>query len=245
LAVTGNRRRALLLVAGLLGGVSPAAAQPECDPCAIGTLFETASEEAEALRAAIQQQTAALAAPRSRVVFPPDAQRVADGTVSGVGEEVDRLLADSAVHIVLTHGPVAAAAVRSRLGERPLPKPVIAAFVLDAEAGGFPIETNEAGERVSGEANFAYLTFPTDPGEIVRLREVTPFRRLTYLMDQGLLTAAPDIEAQLRRDMLEAGVEGSFVGVGASASEALAAPPPAAAAVYVTPLSELCPVGLD
>ncbi len=228
----------------LIGG-SPALAQPDCDPCTIGTLFESPSEAAEALRTAVQQEVEDLAAPRFRVVFPEGARRIADGTASGVGEAVDRLLADPAVHIVLTHGPIAAAAVRARLGETPLPKPVIAAFVLDAEAGDFPIQTNEAGERVSGVENFAYLTFPTDPGEIARLREVVPFGRLTYLMDRGLLAAAPDIEAQLRQNMEEAGIEGRFVGVGASASEALAALPPDTEAVYVTPLPELLPGEFD
>ena len=122
---------------------------------------------------------------------------MADWTLEGVRDAVEALLADPGVDIVLTYGPVSSSHAINRGG---LPKPVVAAFVLDPEAQGFPLETTAAGERVSGVPNLAYITFTGDrTDEIRRLREVAPFRRLTYLTNEALLAAVPVLETNLRR----------------------------------------------
>jgi len=228
-----------LLLAAVLPAGSPtrAHAQPDCDPCSIGIVFDGPFAENDALRAVIEREITELASPRSRVVFPSSARRVADWTRAGVRGAVEALLGDPDVHILLTSGPLGSAHAATRTG---LPKPVVAAFVLDPQAQGFGVETNAAGERISGTPNLAYITFSGDPAADIRqLQEVAPFRRLTYLVSEVLLTVNPAMEETLRAGMREAGGEATVVPVGASVEEALRALAPDSEAVYVTPLAHL------
>ena len=233
--MVGSRRCG---VVGLLAaGADAARAQMTCDPCAVGVVFDGPWERNDELRAGFEEEIAALAAPRFTIVFPAEARRVADWTLAGARAAVEALLADPGVDVVLTYGPVSSSHAIDRGG---LPKPVVAAFVLDPEAQGFPLETTAAGERVSGVPNLAYVTFTGDRAdEIRRLQEVAPFRRLTYLVNEALLAAVPVLETNLRLGLLEVGAEAEIVGVGASIDAALAALPPAGEAVYVTPLMQL------
>ena len=229
--------RALLALVLLAGAAIPARAQMTCDPCAVGVVFDGPWARNDELRAGFEEEIAALAAPRHTVVFPAGARRVADWTLEGARAAVEALLADPGVDIVLTYGPVSSSHAINRAG---LPKPVVAAFVLDPEAQGFPLETTAAGERVSGVPNLAYITFTGDrTDEIGRLREVVPFDRLTYLANEALLAAVPVLEANLRRGMRQVGGEAAIVRVGTSIDAALAALPPETEAVYVTPLTQL------
>ncbi len=231
--VVGLLSAAVLLAAG----ADAARAQMTCDPCAVGVVFDGPWARNDELRAGFEEEIAALAAPRFTVEFPAGARRVADWTAAGARAAVEALLADPDVDVVLTYGPVSSSHAIDRGG---LPKPVVAAFVLDPEAQGFPLETTAAGERVSGVPNLAYVTFTGDRAdEIRRLQEVAPFRRLTYLVNEALLAAVPVLETNLRLGLLEAGAEAEIVGVGASIDAALAALPPAGEAVYVTPLMQL------
>ena len=238
----GNRRRVagvLLAAVLLVGAAGPARAQMTCDPCAVGVVFDGPWDLNAELRAGFEQEIAALAAPRFTVVFPAAAQRVADWTLDGVRAAVEALLADPDVDVVLTYGPVSSSHAINRGG---LPKPVVGTFVLDPEAQGFPIETTAAGERVSGVPNLSYITFTGDrTDEIRRLREVAPFRRLTYLANEALLAAVPVLEANLRRGMEQVGGEAEIVRVGTSIDAALAA----TEAVYLTPLPQLPPGEFD
>ena len=239
--MVGSRRCGVvgLLAAAVLlaAGADAARAQMTCDPCAVGVVFDGPWERNDELRAGFEEEIAALAAPRFTIVFPAEARRVADWTLEGARAAVEALLADPDVDVVLTYGPVSSSHAIDRGG---LPKPVVAAFVLDPEAQGFPLETTAAGERVSGVPNLAYVTFTGDRAdEIRRLQEVAPFRRLTYLVNEALLAAVPVLETNLRLGLLEVGAEAEIVGVGASIDAALAALPPAGEAVYVTPLMQL------
>ncbi len=239
----GYRAGAAIGIAGVLlfGAAGRADAQMTCDPCVVGTVADGPWEGTAAMRSRIEAEVRALAAPRFEVVFPASAQRTADWTPEAARSAVEDLLADPAVDIALTFGPLGSAhAMRS--GE--LPKPVIALFVLDPEAQGFPIESNDAGERVSGRTNLAYLTFTRDVvEEIGALREVVPFERLTYLASEALLLANPGMEENLLRGMPQAGGEAVIVRMGDSVPEALDALPPDTDAVYVTPLPQLSSEG--
>ena len=227
-----------LLTAVLLGAVAGRAeAQPACDPCVVGTIFDGPWEGNGAMRARVEAEVRALVAPRFRVEFPETAQRIADWTVEAARAAVEDLLAAPEVDLVLTFGPVGST---HAMNQEELPKPVIAAFVLDPEGQGFPIETNPAGERVSGRGNLAYITFRRDAvEEIAALREVVPFERLTYLASEALLLANPAMEENFRRWMREVGGEAFIVRVGDSAAAALDALPSDAEAVYITPLPQL------
>ena len=233
----------LLTVTLLAAAVDSAQAQMSCDPCSVGVVFDGPWERNDEMRIGFEEEIATLAAPRFRVVFAAAARRVGDWTLEGSRSAVEALLADPEVDIVLTYGPVASSHAIARGG---LPKPVVATFVLDPEAQGFPIEMTATGERVSGVPNLAYITFTGDPtDEIRRLQEVVPFRRLTYLVNEALLAAVPVLETNLRRGMQQVGGEADIVRVGTSVDAALAALPPQTEAVYVTPMTQLPPGEFD
>ena len=212
-----------------------------CDPCAVGVVFDGPWDRNRELRASFEPEIVSLAAPRFTVSFPAGARRVADWTLPGAREEVEALLADSAVDIVLTVGPLSSAhAILREESRGELPKPVIATFVIDPEAQGFPIEANDAGERTSGRANLSYLTFTRDAAEeIRRLREVVPFDHPAFLVQESLLAATPALEETLPRAIAAIGGNSDILRVGASAKDALAALPAAVDAVYLTPLPQL------
>lgn len=225
----------LILAAG--PAAAPAGAQIQCDPCGVGVVFDGPWERNQAAQAGLEEEISALAAPGFNVVFPSSAQRTGDWTLAGTQSAVEALLANPAVHIVLTYGPVASSYAA---GRDQLPKPVVAAFVLDPQAQGFPIQAGAAGERASGSANLAYVTFAGDwKDEIRRLQEIVPFQRLTYLVHDELLASVPALADNLGRRLKQASIEAAFVPVGTSADTALAALPPETEAVYVTPLRQL------
>ena len=225
----------LILAAG--PAAAPAGAQIHCDPCGVGVVFDGPWERNPQAQASLEEEIPPLAAPGFRVVFPSAAQRTGDWTLGGVQSAIEALLADPAVHIVLTYGPVASSYAA---GRDQLPKPVVAAFVLDPQAQGFPIRAGAAGERVSGSPNLAYVTFAGDwKEEIRRLQEIVPFQRLTYLVHDELLASVPALADNLGQRLKQANIEAAFVPVGTSAEPALAALPPETEAVYVTPLRQL------
>ncbi len=175
--------------------------------------------------------------------FPEDKRIESDFTLAGVSRAVDALLADPDVDFVLTLGPVASAHV-CRLG--PLDKPVVAAFVLDPDVEGIPVSRNAQGVRVSGVRNLSYITFPSDfPRALRRFAEITPFRKLAFLGNEGLMQAIPELGANLRQETRDLNVELTVVMVGGSVGEALAAIPEDADAVYVVPLLQLPPGEFD
>ncbi len=244
--VKGNPRRvagALMAVTLLAAGGSAAQTPMGCEPCAIGVVFDGPWERNEEMRAGLEEEITELAAPRFTVSFPAGARRVSDWTLRGARAAVEDLLRDPEVDIVLTWGPVSSTVAITRGGP---PKPVVAAFVLDPEAQGFPLQPGADGERISGVPNLAYITFTGDPVyELGRLREVAPFSRLTWLTSEALIAAAPALETSLRRMARELGAEAEIVRVGASVDAALEALPRATGAVYVTPMTQLSPGEFD
>lgn len=229
-------------IAGVLGA-TPALAQISCDPCVVGLVFDGPWERNTEFQADFEREIRALASPRFTVEFPAEKARTADWTPEGAREAVEALLADPEVALILTSGPVASsqAARRGRL-----PKPVVASFVFSPEALGFPLVTNDDGERVSGVPNLSYLTFTGDPvGEFRRLREIAPFDRLAYLVHDAMLAANPALGPNLEREARRLGFALEVVGVGSSAEAAVAAIPSDADAVYLAPLPQLPPGGFE
>ena len=241
----GNRLRVaagLLAATALAASAAPARAQMTCDPCIIGIALDGAWARNDEVHLGLEQGIGALVGPSFTVVFPAEKRRVADWTVAGARRVVDALLADPAVDLVLTSGPLVSSQV---VGRGDLEKPVVATFVLDPEAQGFPLATTADGERVSGTPNLSYLTFSGDPSdELRRFRELAPFTRLTYVGHDELLAAVP-LEAGLRRSAAELGIEVATVRLGGSVDAAIAAIPPDAEAVYLSPLRQLPPGDFD
>jgi len=146
---------------------------------------------------------------------------------------VDSLLADSDVDIVLTVGPIGSAYV-CRLGR--LPKPVIAAFVFDAEVQGLPFENGTSGVR-----NLTYVSFPsTFRADVEAFREVVNFDTLTVLATDGLVEAAPELMQNAREELEGVGVDVEVVRVASTLDDALPQIE-GAEAVFVFPLMQLHP----
>lgn len=237
--------RVVLLCAVIVLGVAmpPSAAAAQTSTVRIGMIFDGPWDRNSELRHTFESEIRALIRDEFDLRFPDELLIEADFTLPGVARAVDRLLADQAVDVLLTLGPVASTYV-GRLAE--LPKPVIAAFVLNPELQGLPVEPDAEGLRVSGRRNLSYVTFGSDfPAAIMKFRELVPFRELTLLNTQALLDAIPELSENLRQQTAPLNLELRTVGVGASADEALAALQPDAEAVYVTPLLQLAPSEFD
>ena len=242
----GDARRVaavLLAAAALATPARPATAQMTCAPCVIGIVADGPGDGTDDMQRRFAHEIADLLGPRFAVILPAEKRRVADWTVDGTRRAVDALLADPDVDLVLTAGPVSSSQI---VGRGVPPKPVVSAFVLDPESQGFPIVRNADGVRVSGVSNLNYVAFSADHSEeIRRFRQVAPFARLAYLVNETLLAATPVMGTNLRRRAAALGIEAEIIGVGSSLEAAIAAIPAGAEAVYVTPLTQLPPGDFD
>ena len=240
------QRFAVAVVMMLSASAAPVRAQMACAPCVVGIVLDGAWERNDEMLRALRREVVALTAPQFEVVLPTGKRRVADSTPYGVRRALEASLADPEVDLVLTAGPVATAWAGRRSS---LPKPVIGAFVFDPVLQRLPIAVSPAGERTSGRPNLSYVTFSNDSTEEMRqFRRVASFTRLAVLAGGPLLDVVDGFETRLqsalaRTDPGGAAVE--IVRVRSSAAEALATIPPAADAVYVTPLMHLPAEELD
>ena len=236
----GRARLAMVALAVLAPPVGHAHAQIACTPCVVGTALDGGWERNREMLETFERQVVALAEPQFEVVFPAAKRRVADATADGVRRAVEASLADPEVDLVLAVGPVATVWA-GRRGD--LPKPVIGAFAIDPGLQGLPTATSAGGERVSGRSNLSYVTFSSDAAEEIRqFRRVASFTRLTVLAGAPLLEAVDGFGERLQSRLARidpGGAAVDVVAVRATAAEALAAIPPGAEAIYVTPLLHL------
>ena len=240
---SGWRRVFAISALGLLMASSTALAQMTCDPCRIGVVLDGEWERNDEVRSVFESEILALIGDDFDVRFPESKRLLGDFSASGVASAVDQLMNDQDVDLVVTMGPVASTHA-GRLGAPP--KPVVATFVIDPEVQGLPVVTDAQGDRVSGVPNLSYITYPSDIEEnILRLREITPFQRLTLLTSEGLSEAVPELQVNLLRRTEPMDVDVSAVSVGTSVDAAIAAIPDDADAVYVYPLIQLPPGDLD
>lgn len=157
--------------------------------------------------------------------------RLGDWTLDGISQAVDSLLADPEVDIVLTVGPIGSA-YACRL--EAIPKPVIAAFVFDAEVQGLPQVNGTSGVR-----NLAYVSFPsTLRADVQSFLEVVDFDTLTILATDGLIEAAPELVSNTAEELSGLGVEVEIVRVANTLDDVLPQIENAEA-VFVFPLMQL------
>ena len=220
-----------------------ATAQMACDPCTVGVVLDGSWERNDELRGIFEGEVLDLVGDDLDIRFPEDKRHLADWSLAGVASAVDGLMGDPDVAMILTMGPVAST-YAARL--EAFAKPLVAVFVIDPEVQGIPTATNDQGERVSGVTNLNYVTFPADIEQNVRrLREITPFQRLTFLTSEGLAEAVPELEANLLKGVEAVDIDPTAVRVGTSVEEAIAAIPEDADAIYVFPLIQLPPGEFD
>ncbi|MCA9728142.1 MAG: TolC family protein, partial [Candidatus Eisenbacteria bacterium] len=152
---------------------------------------------------------------------------------------LDRLLANPDVDLILALGPLASmeAGRRGRLTH-----PVVAPFVLDAEAQGIP----RTEQGTSGVPGLTYLESPAVfARDLSAFHEIVSFRHFAFVANRSLLEAVPGIATRLRESVQPMGIDVTIVPAAGTAKDVLALIPPDADAVYVVPLIELLPGEFD
>lgn len=191
-----------------------------------GMVIDGPSSYNSSFRPLLQNQIRDLLGSEFDARFPDDKQVVADWTRSGIDTALQRLLDDPEVDLVLTVGAIASQ-VAAEFG--PLPKPVVAPFVLDAEFQGLPMVNGASGVR-----NLTYVGYPTATlNDLEAFREVVPFDHLAILVERAYLRAVPGMRRGTEQALAQLGIRGTIVDVGPSIDLALGAVPPDVDAVFV------------
>lgn len=169
----------------------------------------------------------------------PDAMIIeADSTREGVNDKIDSLLDNPECNLIITLGLIGSTEALKR---QDLPKPVIAPLVYDAELQKAP------GDGVtSGVKNLYYINLgiPIDQ-EIINFRKLTPFKRLTVLMDKREIDGVPVIAKLTSYLANEHSMRVKMIPVDNSAARALEQIPADAEAVLVGTLWQLDDAEID
>lgn len=175
-----------------------------------------------------REETLALTRGEFEVRFPEAMRRTADWSGDGVRAALDAALADPEVEVVLALGILASHFAGHT---DPLPKPVIAPFVIDAEMQQFP----QAGRR-----NLAYITERLDfARELEVFREVVHYKKLACLGNRNFIDAVPQLALSIAGVLSAQESVVALVVVGDDLDAALKAIPEDADAVYVAPMLHL------
>jgi outer membrane protein TolC len=207
-------------------------------PAHVGIVLDGASAFTDSMRVGFEREIAGFFGADSLVDFPQQYRLAADWTPGGAGAAIDRLLGERGVDLVLTLGPIGSHELAHR---RDLPKPAIAALIIDAALQELPVS-----EGASGVRNLNYVDVAFTTGRTVEVfHDIVPYHRLAVLLHPGVLGAIPRLGDRGRELAAAVKAEVTFVPVRTSAAEALAAVPTGADAVYLGGLEELPPAGFD
>jgi outer membrane protein TolC len=204
----------------------------------VGVVLDGSSEFNTAVLTEFQREITAFFGTERAIEFPPRAILEADWTAAGTGNAIDRLLADPGVDIVIALGAIGSNELAHR---KTLPKPAIAALIVDPELQDLPREAATSGVRNLSYVNVAYSATRT----LTLFHELVPFRKLAVLIHPGLLSALPGVRQRASAIGQSFGASIEFVPVTSSAAEVLRGVPEGTDAVYLTPLAQLPTVGVD
>lgn len=200
-------------------------------PVQIGLVFDDPFLR-DGLRARFRDAITELTAGQFEVRFPDAFQLDGKGSMQGIERAVAQLLAEPGVDIVLALGVMASTSL-ARLA--PLPKPGIAAHIVDADVLGIPMRDGTSGVR-----NLAYVSAPSPVvRDLQAFREVLPFENAAVLISGELLEHSPELRDRALRDTAEMGIGIHIVPVGSEAGGPLAAIPASTDLVYLAPLLRL------
>jgi outer membrane protein len=162
----------------------------------------------------VRQEIIELTEAEFDVAFP-DAMLVDGGwNVAGINQAIDSLLANKDTDLIITMGHVASNEIAKR---RDLSKPVIAAFLIDADLQGLPVA-----EGGSGIKNLAYVDrMQRLDREIASFHDITPISHLAIFVDSNIVETIPQIVPATEDMVSQKGIKLSIVGVDTSATEAL------------------------
>ncbi len=198
----------------------------------IGIVTDGPCERCPALIDMFKKEIHAASAHEFDLRFPTDMTLDGNWTVSGVRRAVQQLLASPDVDLILALGDVASNEISKH---KNLKKPVIAPFVIDAEAQKLP---HKAG--ASGVKNLNYInTLKSANRSIQTFGDMVSFRRLAVMTDRFAIEAIPALHKLVRQLANEHTLDVVLIGVETSADAALQQLPDSTQAVFVGSLFQL------
>ncbi len=166
------------------------------------------------------------------VQFPKDLVRQGDFSRAGVRQALNAVLNESRADLIVALGLLAS---REACLRKDLPKPVIAAMILDHEHQKIPFV-----KGTSGKHNLTYIEMPDTFSEDLRtFSQITPFRQLVLLGGPSLFDAIPKAEYTRPDLVADPDVRISLLKTAGSVEQTLATIPSNADAVYLLPIPEM------
>ncbi len=216
----------------------PVQAQTKSKVIHVGVVLDAPSERNTWILKEFEEQLTGFFVPQYDVRFVPQFTETADGTIPGIRTSIDRLMVNPDVEIVLALGGVSSNEIAQR---KNLSKPVIAAYVIDAELQGLPVRNG-----ASGVKNLNYLSVSYSAKRTIKLfRDLVPFTKLAILIERVTLEGIPQLGPQVAAEAKSLGVEVVWVPASSSGKDALKNIPSDANAVYVTPVGTLTEEGFS
>lgn len=167
-----------------------------------------------------------------RVIFPTDQQLSGEHDIRRINKALDTLLSSNQIDLVLTLGGVTTHEVCQRPN---LPKPVIAANVIDAKTQKLPSR-----KGTSGVANLNYInTFSDFDRAFQAFLDIAPFSRVVILADGFQARSIPELKVLERRLANEFSLDLRVVLVETTVHQALEQIPKNTDAVFVSLLPRL------
>jgi outer membrane protein TolC len=162
----------------------------------------------------IRQEIVELTEGEFEVAFPDSMQVHGNWTEEGINRAIDGLLANRDTDLIISMGYVASSLI-SRRGA--LPKPSIAALMIDADLQDMPIV-----EGKSGVKNLAYIDrMQRLEREIDSFQDITPISHLAILIDRKIIEYMPRVVKEAEEMVLQKGIKLTVIGVDTSPVEAL------------------------
>ena len=233
---TSAVRRCVVLTVLCVAIVAPRNASAE--PAHVGLVLDGASAFSDSVRSAFEREIIGYFGNQRTVDFPERHTIAADWTRQGAEAAIDQLLARRDVDIVVALGPVGSNVLAHR---RPLPKPAIAALVVDASLQRLPLQNGTSGVKNLNYVNVSYTALRT----LQLFHELVPFRKLVVIIRPGPFEEIPELHRRGQAMAESMGVSITFTPVTTSAASVLLAIPPDADAAYLGPTEQLPESGLD
>jgi outer membrane protein len=214
-------------VASLLAVTVPASARE----VRVGVLIDGPSARQDISAEALQRAAHDVYGDGLTLTVPPEARLSGNWSIAALNAALDRLEADPQVDVVVTLGFAASHLVAHR---SKLPKPTIAASVLDPVLQTFPLKAG-----ASGRHNFTYMTtFNRVDDQVNTFHRIIGFSHLVVLVDPLALQAVPEL--QIKATALNTAIGATIeLRPASSLPDGLADLPTGTDAVYVTPLMRL------
>jgi len=219
----------LIASVGLLLFKAAVAAQP--DEVRVGIVSDGPSPRPLLSAELLMREANRVYGENHRFVVPAGADLDGGWSLAGVTAAINRLEADPKIDVVVTLGLVAShvAAHATRL-----PKPTVAANVVDPILQAFPLAAGGSGRR-----QFTYVaTFKSVDEELRTFQRLVGFARLVILIDPLSLEAIPELRQKATALERALGIRITLIPT-ATVDDAVNALPGDAEAVYVAPLLRL------